>query len=181
MISAVDSPLGAVAAAWAIAGWGAVLGFAVARLAVIALEGLAMELSAAQLGLLAANTAFMAWAEGYRGFQRSFSPRAAARVLYLRRYADVRTALLAPFFCVGFYRASRRVRRLTWVGTGMIVVLIILVHRLPQPWRGIIDVGVVVGLSWGLISFLVMSARALMAGTSPTPHEVSDPVDGRPR
>ncbi len=35
-----------------------------------------------------------------------------------------------------------------------IIVLILLVHRLDQPLRGIIDAGVVVGLSWGIVSLL---------------------------
>lgn len=163
---------GAVAAAWAIVGWSAVLAFAIVRLSRIAAEALAGELTPPQVALLLANTALMAWAEGYRGFQRKFSPRAAARVLYLRRHADRRLALLAPFFCIGYFRASPRILRLTWTGTVLIVLLIIAVHQMPQPWRGIVDAGVVLGLSWGLVSFLVMSGRALTTGVYPVPPEV---------
>lgn len=165
--------LGTVAAAWGIAGWSAVLIFAIVRLGTLAAEGLSMELTAPQLAVLVANTCAMAWAEGYRGFQRKFSPRAAARILYLHRHADVTAALLAPLFCVGLFRATARVRRLTWVGTVLVVVLVVVVHRLPQPWRGIIDVGVVLGLGWGLVSFLVMSARALASGQYPASPEVA--------
>jgi hypothetical protein len=42
----------------------------------------------------------------------------------------------------------------SWVGTTAIILLVVLVHRLDQPWRGIVDAGVVVGLGWGLISLL---------------------------
>ena len=36
----------------------------------------------------------------------------------------------------------------------------VIVHRLDQPWRGILDAGVVVGLSWGTIATLALSVRA---------------------
>jgi len=35
-----------------------------------------------------------------------------------------------------------------FAGTAAIVVLVLLVHRLEQPWRGIVDAGVVTGLTW---------------------------------
>ncbi len=164
--------LGVLAATWGIAGWSAALAFAIARLGAFAAEALASELVPLQLTALVANAALLAWAEGYRGFQKKFSPRAAARVLHLRRHADLPAALLAPFFCVGYFRATARVRRLTWAGTALIVLLIILVHRLPQPWRGIVDAGVVIGLVWGLVSFLGLSTRALVTGTYPVSPEV---------
>ena len=44
---------------------------------------------------------------------------------------------------------------------GFLLIFIIIAHQLPQPWRGILDLGVVVGLSWGLISILVYSWIAL--------------------
>lgn len=168
--------LGLFAAAWAIVGWSATLGFAIVRLSAYTAEALVAELTAAQLAVLVGNTAFMAWAEGYRGFQQRFSPRAAARVLYLRNHATLGMALLAPVFCVGFFGATPRILRLTWVGTVLIVLLIIVVHQLPQPWRGIVDAGVVVGLGWGLVSFLGMCGRALSSGTYPVPPEVPQPA-----
>jgi hypothetical protein len=172
MSSNPNRVLGALAAAWGFAGWSAILALAIARLSAFAVEGLAMELTPLQSVVLAANTGILAWAEGYRGFQKRFSPRAAARILYLRDHADLPTALLAPLFCIGYFRATPRVLRLTWVGTALIVLLIVVVHRLPQPWRGIIDAGVVIGLTWGLVSFLIMSARALSSGLYPVPPEV---------
>jgi hypothetical protein len=44
----------------------------------------------------------------------------------------------------------------------MIISFVILVPMLPQPWRGIIDVGVVVGLVMGILSicyFVIMEWR----------------------
>ncbi|MBT8446427.1 MAG: hypothetical protein KJO38_04710, partial [Gammaproteobacteria bacterium] len=40
-------------------------------------------------------------------------------------------------------------------------VLILLFRLLPQPWRGVMDFGVVVGLLWGLVATLTISIRAL--------------------
>lgn len=172
--SAEASPWGVVAAAWAMLGWSAVLAVAVLRLSAIALQGLREELTALQLAVLVGNTTLLAWAEGYRGFQQRFSPRAAARVLYLRRHATATEALLAPLFCIGIIGATPWVARLTWIGTALIVAVVVLVHQLAQPWRGIVDVGVVVGLSWGLASFLVLCAQALRSGRYPADPAVPD-------
>jgi hypothetical protein len=163
------------AAAWAVIGWSAVLVYAIVKLAGITLEGVSGGLTFGQQLALAANVLFMAYAEGYRGFERRFSPRTAARVLYLRRHAGAWLALLAPLFCIGYFAATPRILRLTWVGTGLIIALVIMVQQLPQPWRGIVDAGVVVGLTWGLWSFWRMTWRALRTGEYP----VSPAVAGR--
>ena len=172
--------LGIYAAAWAVIGWSATLAFAIVRLAVVATEGLAGGLTLTQALVLALNTLALGWAEGYRGFQKRFSPRTAARVLYLREHATPGMALLAPLFCIGYFGATPRVLRLAWIGTAMIVLLVVVVHQLPQPWRGIVDVGVVLGLSWGLVSFLVMSRRALATGEYPVSPEVPTPAAAGP-
>jgi hypothetical protein len=53
---------------------------------------------------------------------------------------------------------------LAWVGTLAIIILVLLVNQLSQPWRGIIDAGVVVGLTWGLASLLVMLQKTFATG-----------------
>ena len=106
----------------------------------------------------------MAYAEGYKGFQMAFSPRTAARARYLRANPRIAHILLAPFFCMGYFHATRR-RRITSISLTLgIIVLIIIVSFISQPWRGIIDAGVVVGLAWGVISLLLFGIRALGAG-----------------
>jgi hypothetical protein len=42
-----------------------------------------------------------------------------------------------------------------------ILVLILIYQQFSQPWRGILDVGVVVGLSWGLVSLVWFSFQAM--------------------
>lgn len=149
-----------LAAAWAVVGLSAVLVDAASRLAKLSLLALEFDWNAGHWAAFALNTVFMAWSEGYRGFQQNFSPRCAARTLYLHRNAGLVSGLLAPLFIVGYFGAERRTRIVAWVGTIAIVILVILVRALPQPWRGIIDFGVVVGLSWGLASFWYMVWRA---------------------
>ena len=43
------------------------------------------------------------------------------------------------------------------------LVLILIYQQFSQPWRGILDVGVVVGLSWGLVSLVWFSFQAMAA------------------
>jgi hypothetical protein len=147
------------------AGWGALgvtllLGMAMYRLTPLAVAAFAHSLTPLQWLALTANVVFMAYAEGYRGFQQNFSPRVAARTRYLYDHPNWRNALLAPVFVMAFYAAPRRRKIVSWSLTLGIIMLVLLVHQLDQPWRGIVDAGVVVGLTWGLVSFFYFLARA---------------------
>ena len=51
---------------------------------------------------LAGSLLFLGYAEGYKGFQLKFSPRAAARLAVIRRDPTWPRVLLAPLFCMGF-------------------------------------------------------------------------------
>lgn len=104
---------------------------------------------------------FMGYAEGYKGFQLRFSPRAAARALYLKRNPSLVRVLFAPLFCMGYFHATRKRKIVAYSLTTGIIGLIILVHHTPQPWHGIIDVGVIFGLGWGMVSVWVFAAKAL--------------------
>jgi hypothetical protein len=46
------------------------------------------------------------------------------------------------------------------------IVLILLVRRLGQPWRGVIDAGIVLGLGWGFVSILARALKTLCARLS---------------
>ena len=163
------------AAAWGAAGGVAICAFAVWRLAPIVAEAFEMRLSLLQWAVLVGNVVFMAYSEGYRGFQKKFAPRVAARALYLYRSAEpLWVRMLAPLFCFGYFRAPRRICLIAWLATIGIVILVLLVHQLQQPWRGIIDAGVVVGLSWGIAALLANFARAFSTGDYPISPEVPD-------
>ncbi len=150
---------------WGLAGVMLLLGSAVYRLAPIAVEALAFEWRWYHVTAFIVVLVFMAYAEGYRAFQLAFSPRVAARSRYLLTHSNILHIVLAPLFCMAYFHAPRR-RRITSLSvTAGIVVLIILVRLLPQPWRGIIDGGVLVGLAWGLISLAIFGYQALTRET----------------
>jgi hypothetical protein len=176
-VSTPAALLRAFAVAWAMVGWSAVLAFAIVRLSAVAAEAWQFDFTLPQWLVLIVNSLLMLWAEGYRGFQRRFSPRAAARVLHLHQAASPLHAALAPAFCVGLVGATPRMLRMTWIGAGLIVLAVLVVQRFPQPWRGIFDVGVVLGLSWGLHSFLQLTVRALRSGAYPVDPAVPGSTD----
>lgn len=150
------------------------LSWAVIRLTPVALEALSHKFSWYHFVALIGNITFMAYSEGYRGFQKSFTPKVVTRMKYLKMNANWFDTVLAPFFCMGYYGTSRKKQLATFILTAVIVLFIIFVRHLEQPWRGIIDAGVVVGLSWGIASIVIMSIKEFaMKGfhTSPEPTE----------
>lgn len=117
-------------------------------------EALNNGLSTYQWIILVVYSLFMLYYEGYKGFQKKFSPRSAARVHYLYHNPRPLHVLFAPFFCVGYFYAKRKVRIAAIAISLLILCVIFLMDFCPQPWRGIIDVGVILGLSYGLLSFV---------------------------
>jgi hypothetical protein len=152
---------------WGAGGLAIVLLDAIARLSGIAMRAMDDGLSAFQWVSLVIVVVLMAYLEGYQGFQKSFSPRSAARTYYLYRNPDLLTVVFAPLFVMGFFRATRGPLLFAWVGTCLIVLLIVILQLSAQPWRGIVDAGVVVGLSWGLGSFLVELWQVFTTGIYP--------------
>jgi hypothetical protein len=155
--------MGMIGALWGMSGVLLLLGSAVYRLAPLAADAFSCDLLWYHWVSLLLVVVFMAYAEGYVGFQQRFSPRVAARARYLRDHPRIAFIIFAPFFCMGYFHATRR-RRITSVSlTVGIIALILLVRLLPQPWRGIIDAGVVIGLAWGILSLLVFGVQAFSA------------------
>jgi len=143
-----------------VTGVAGILAWAIVRLAAIALDALEQPLSWYHWAAIGAFIPFMAWSEGLRGFQRRFSPRVAERAMLIRTAPTAARVIFAPLFAAGFFGGSRREQIGACAGTVAIVVLVVIVHRLDQPWRGILDAGVVTGLTWGVVATLALSARA---------------------
>ena len=55
---------------------------------------------------------------------------------------------------MGYFSATRERLIAIYALTAGIVVLIVIVHMLPQPWRAVLDIGVVLGLTWGIVTTL---------------------------
>ena len=51
---------------------------------------------------------------------------------------------------MGFFHIQRRRQIAIVVLTSGIVLIIALMRFVEQPWKGIVDAGVVVGLTWGM-------------------------------
>lgn len=139
---------------WGVGGVLILLLFAIYRLApmALALEDASMELK--HWGILALSISYMAYAEGIKGFHQGFAPRVVKRALYLKKNPRLSHVVFAPFFCMGYFYATRK-RQISSLGlTGLIVCFVILVRLLSQPWRGILDAGVVTGLTIGCGSIL---------------------------
>ncbi len=151
-----------------IAGWG-VLGVvlvvcrALYQLAPLALELVSSPLGAGHWLALLAWVSFNAYAEGYVGFHLKFSPRVVERALELGRNPTPLRVVLAAPYCMGLFHAPRKVMISSWILVLAIAVVVFGVRYLPQPWRGIIDAGVVVGLGIGALSLLARFAFALTA------------------
>ncbi len=152
--------LGRFGAVWGVLGVAALTGEATVRLAPIAAEAIAGGLTALQWAVLLVYCGVMAYSEGYRGFHKAFAPRVTARA---RRIAAEPTPYLvafAPLVCMGLMHATKRRLTVSWLLVIGIVLLVLGVRALPQPWRGIVDAGVVVGLSIGTVSVLWFAAKA---------------------
>jgi len=166
--------LGLFGALWGWFGVSFLLGKAVVRLTPFALELFSFPLSRRHWAALACTVAGMGYLKGYRLFQGGFSPRIAARVRHLRDHPRLPHVLLAPFFCMGFFHAPRWRIITSFSVTAAIILLVVLVRRMPQPWHGIVNCGVIVGLSWGLASLAVFTFDALVRDVTHCPAEVPD-------
>ncbi len=164
--------MGEFGALWGFSGVAGLLGYAIYRLAPRAAEALNAPLTTAQWVFLVGFALFMLVAEGYRGFQKKFSPRTAARVKYLRDHPRFVHVVFAPLFCMGYFFAKRRTQITAISLTVGIVLLVVLVGYLPLPWRGLVDFGVVLGLGYGMLSFAVFTLTALVGKDFPHSPEV---------
>lgn len=152
--------IGRIGAIWGIFGLSLLFGSALYRLYPYAQELCGMDLGWIHWLALATSLVVMGYAEGYKGFHLKFSPRVAARALYLKQNPTLVRVVFAPLFCVGFFHATRKRKIVSYCLTLMIVGLVVWVRSLTQPWRGIVDVGVLLGLGWGLVSVWLFTFQA---------------------
>ena len=147
---------------WGVGGVLLLLLFAIYRLAPMALALEDSTMTLLHRTGLAFFVAYMAYTEGYKGFHHGFAPRLVIRAIYLKNNPCILHVLLAPLFCMGYIYATRK-RKVISIGLTLMIICFILIARiLPQPWRGIIDAGVVVGLSIGIISITYFIFLAIL-------------------
>ncbi len=145
--------VGLLGAAWGVIGISVLLLGGVFSMGPYALKLSWTELSGLQRGSLLVYLAFMIGGKGIMGFHRGFSHRAARRVRAIAREPRLLRVILAPLYSMSLVQAPwSRVAR-SWGLMLVIAAIVPVVQALPLPWRGIVDAGVVAGLSVGLASF----------------------------
>ena len=114
--------------------------------------------------------------EGYKGFQQRFSPRVVGRAAYLGDHPTWFRVIFALPFCLSLFHAKRAQLIFRWAFLAALYTLIMLVRMIPQPWRGIIDGGVVVGLAWGLVAVWYFFAQYLLDRDHPVANDLPDGI-----
>ena len=163
--------MGILGATWGIGGVLALVGFAIWRLAGPAADAFSHQLGWNHWLVLVANTLLLAYLKGYRGFHRGLAPRVAKRARIVYDQPTMVRLLLAPLFCMGYIQMERKRQVVTVMLTLFMVLMIVLVRQLDQPWRGLIDVGIASVLGIGLLSVLFHTAQVFVVE--------KPPVDGR--
>lgn len=168
--------MGKIGFIWGVGGVMLLLADALYRLTLISIDAFSHPLTGLHWSFLLGWVMVMVVVEGHRGFHLSFSPRVVARALYLLENPRWRDVVLAPFFCIGLYRTSRRRLIAGWGMTAGIVSLVLIVRTLAQPWRGLVDLGVVVALSYGFVSTVFWLAHGLAGKELPFSPELGEPM-----
>jgi len=99
-----------------------------------------------------AAASFFAYYEAYKGFHLKFTPMFVARSFNLHSQNVLYRYPLAVIYSTGLIESSRK-RKITSVCvTAAVAVLVLISKRLAPLNRGILDVGVCVGLGGGVLS-----------------------------
>ncbi len=157
--------LGTLTATWGIAGVLLLIGAAMVRLTRVGLDAFDYPLRMHHWAFFVVFLLFMLISEGYRGFQKSFAPRVATRARELQLDPRPLQVFLAPLVCMGLVYATPSRMLRSYGLAGMIVIFVLIVRQLPQPWRGLVDLGVAAGLLWGMLALILFSYKAFRAPT----------------
>ena len=161
--------LGNPASVWALGGVIATLAFPIYRLTPRVQEAFESDLSAIHWVFAVFWLFFMFYTEAYRGFYLKFSPCTVARAWHLSVERSPLQVALAPLFAMGFFHGSLRRLLKSWILTIAILSFVLILRYVPQPWRGLVDLGVVLGLAAGTGTVLLEIGRAIKSGPSADP------------
>lgn len=157
---------------WGVGGVIAFLMYAVARLIPFFLKSVAIASEPLHFAAYAVCIVLLAWYEGYKAFHLAFSPRVVARAAYVAARPTLVMVLLAPLMTMGLFHATRRRVIASWGVVIGVTILVLLVRLLEQPWRGAVDAGVIVGLSWGSWSMFAYTVALLRGRALPVGPDV---------
>lgn len=176
----MNKQLGVIGAVWGVLGLCALLLWAIYRLSFYAVAAWEAPWAWWHWAFFAIWMVFMLYSEGYKGFQKGFSPRVVARAVHLSRHPVGWHVALAPLYCMGYIHATKKRRIVALSVTAGVVLLVLLVSLLPQPWHGIVDMGVVAGLLYGVTAILVFALKVVAGRPLDWPTDVpgSEPQAG---
>jgi len=151
-----------IASLWGVVGVCAVVFNAVKRLLPVALEpfskgGVSVSFWVGYVSF----SVLMAYAEGYKAFQKKFAPLVVKRALTLDKKASPLQLVLAAPYSMGMFHATKKRKIVSWSITAGVFLLVKIVKTLPYPYRSLVDAGVVAGLSWGGVSIIYNYIRSL--------------------
>jgi hypothetical protein len=107
---------------------------------------------------------YMMYAEGYKAFQKKFSPMVVMRAFSLIDSPSPLNIILAGPYSMGMFGASKKRMIIAWSVTAGVFSLVKVVKLFPYPYRAIVDAGVVLGLSYGALSIIFFTIKALLGG-----------------
>ena len=148
---------------YSIGGVIAIFSSAIFRLYPHVREGFSFELTTLNWVVLIAYLAVMIVAKGYFALHCSFVPRVINRSELLVENGKLIDRLLAPLYCMGFFKAPKKRIIISYAMLLLIIAFIVSASKISQPWRGIIDLGVIVGLSLGILSLLFLGINKLIS------------------
>jgi len=146
---------------YSIGGIIAIFSSAIFRLYPHVKEGFSYQFSTLNWIVMIAYLIIMIVGKGYFALYRSFVPRVINRSKILIAEGKLLDRLLAPLYCMGFFKAPIKRLIISYAMLSFIITFISSASRISQPWRGIIDLGVIVGLSIGIISLLFLGIKEL--------------------
>lgn len=155
---------GIVGAFWGVGGVLLLVGMAVVKLAAPATEALSSPLRWFHWAAIALSVALLLYGKGYRGFYRALAPLVGSRAATVRARPTLLRVALAPLYCMGYFDSERRQQLVVTAMTAAMIGLVFLMRTLAQPWRGIVDAGIIAALVMGFGSILVWSLPALVPG-----------------
>merc|ERR1711894_155518 len=72
----------------------------------------------------------------------------------LRFFGEILDFIMAPLTVAGMVQATPKRLAVSWGIVIGVTLIVIVIMRMPSPWRNFIDIGVVLGLGWGAVSML---------------------------
>ncbi len=159
--------MGRIAVVWAPLGVSMLFGLGVFRLGMRGIAEVGAGLTSFQWAVLLLTVALFVYGEGFLALQRHWVPRMAERANRLRAVRNAIVLILAPLHAMSLIGGDTRELVRGWSMVAAIGAAVIVVERLPAPWRGIVDLGVACALAWGFLFVAEATFRAAVARGSP--------------